>query len=64
MNPTRLLRSSTTRLGLVYVALFALSVLLLTVIVYWLASTFIVRRAAQYEHRGLPGLRATIEIPA
>lgn len=72
MNPTKLLRSSTARLGLVYVALFALSVLVLTGIVYWLASTFVARLADEavdseierfvslYERRGLPGLLGAV----
>jgi signal transduction histidine kinase len=72
MRPTELLRSSTFRLALLYMVLFAGSVLLLLGFIYWSTVAFmseqvdttieteIVGLAEQYRQRGLNGLVQTI----
>ena len=72
MNPTNLLATSTFRLLLAYVALFAGSVLLLLGFIYWSTVTYMSQQtdatiqaeitglAEQYRERGLNGLAETI----
>lgn len=68
MHAARLLRSSTFRLALVYMALFAASVLILLAFIYWSTAAYMARQvdatieteiaglAEQYRTRGLTGL--------
>lgn len=72
MTPAKLLRSSTFRLALIYMVLFAGSVLLLLGFIYWSTVAFMANQtdatieaeitglAEQYRDRGLNGLVTTI----
>lgn len=72
MRLLRLLRTSTFRLALIYVALFGGSVLILLGFIYWATAGYIARQtdetiaaditglAEQYRQRGLDGLATTI----
>ena len=72
MNPTSLLRTSTFRLALVYMVLFAGSVLILLGFIYWSTVAYMSEQtdatiqaeitglAEQYRQRGLNGLEETI----
>ena len=72
MNPSSLLRTSTFRLALVYMVLFAGSVLILLGFIYWSTVTYMAEQtdatiraeitglAEQYRERGLDGLVKTI----
>ena len=74
MNPTRqLLRTTTFRLALIYLALFGVSVAALLGFLYWTSARIFVQQtdetigaeitglAEQYERRGLGGLRAIVQ---
>ena len=72
MNPNSLLRTSTFRLALVYMVLFAGSVLILLGFIYWSTVSYMAEQtdatiraeitglAEQYRERGLDGLQQTI----
>jgi len=72
MNPTSLLRTSTFRLALIYMVLFAGSVLILLGFIYWSTVAYMAEQtdatiraeitglAEQYRQRGLGGLEKTI----
>ncbi len=72
MSPSRLLRTSTFRLALIYMALFGVSVLLLLGFIYFTTAGYVSRQtdeailaevsslAEQYRQRGLDGLASTI----